>query len=292
MDESELVPLSEEDQPNGFDVVLRGYDRRQVDDYLDRVEVALGEADQRHADDAQRLAALERQVAEQHERLVDAERRAAGQPEPVPVAGDRIAAMLRLADEEATAIRAAARDEADRLVLEAQTRATEETSTRTKELDQRELELARARDDVDKATLQAQKDAESIRSNAERDAEQTRASAASDADAARVKAEEAVRRMHEAGQREAAAMTAEARRQVEELSRQRDAIAAQLQQLRDTLSGAVAPLAGAGRAPADEPTQAVDVALPADPPDPATPNADQPTQAIAAPGATVRADGS
>ena len=61
--------------------------------------------------------------------------------------------------------------------------------------------------------------------------------------------------MHETGQLEAAAMTNEARRQVEELSRQRDAIAAQLQSLRDTLSGAVGPLS----APVDasEPTQAI-----------------------------------
>jgi hypothetical protein len=46
-------------------------------------------------------------------------------------------------------------------------------------------------------------------------------------------------------------MTAEARRQVEELSRQRDGIAAQLQSLRDTLSGAVGPLVE------QSPTQAI-----------------------------------
>ena len=39
-------------------------------------------------------------------------------------------------------------------------------------------------------------------------------------------------------------MTAEARRQVEELSRQRDAIAAQLESLRDTVSAAMGPLGG------------------------------------------------
>jgi len=36
MDDEQLVPLSDDAQPSGFDVVLRGYDRRQVDDYLDR----------------------------------------------------------------------------------------------------------------------------------------------------------------------------------------------------------------------------------------------------------------
>jgi hypothetical protein len=40
-------------------------------------------------------------------------------------------------------------------------------------------------------------------------------------------------------------MTAEARRQVEQLSHQRDAIAAQLQQLRDAVSAAVGALPSA-----------------------------------------------
>src|ERR687890_901417 len=120
MDDEQLAPLPDEEQPGGFDVVLRGYDRRQVDDYLDRVEAALNDADARHAEDAQRLSALESQVIDMHERLADAERRAAGRPEPAPVAGDRIAAMLRLAEEEAAAIRAAATEEASQIVAAAQ----------------------------------------------------------------------------------------------------------------------------------------------------------------------------
>src|SRR3954471_5752795 len=97
MDDEQLVPLTDDDQPSGFDVVLRGYDRRQVDDYLDRVEAALNDADARHADDAGRIAALESQVTDMHERLSDAERRGAGRPEPAPVAGDRIAGAARVA---------------------------------------------------------------------------------------------------------------------------------------------------------------------------------------------------
>src|SRR3954467_14180770 len=117
--EDDLLPMHEDEPAGDFDIVLRGYDRRQVNDHLARFEAALGEAHDRAAEDANRIAALERQVTEQHERLraperperrAGAERRAAGRPEPVPVAGDRIAAMLRLADEEASALRAAARD--------------------------------------------------------------------------------------------------------------------------------------------------------------------------------------
>jgi DivIVA domain-containing protein len=243
MDDDQLVPMSDdEQQPSGFDVVLRGYDRRQVDDYLDRVEAALNDADARHAEDAQRLAALERQVTDMHERLADAERRAEGRPEPAPVAGDRIAAMLRLADEEAGSIRAAATEEAQRIVAEAQLRAGQESAMRTAELDRREEEVQTAYAQADAARQQAQVDADGIRARAEDEAAEVRR-----------QAQEDLRRMHESGQLEAAAMTAEARRQVEDLSRQRDAIAAQLQSLRDTLSGAL----GGGPAqaiqlPADE----------------------------------------
>ena len=59
MDE-DLLPVTPDEQPSGFDVVLRGYDRRQVDDYLDRVEVALQEADARHAHDTARISARSR----------------------------------------------------------------------------------------------------------------------------------------------------------------------------------------------------------------------------------------
>ena len=241
-DEQQLVPLSDDEQPSGFDVVLRGYDRRQVDDYLDRVEAALNDADARHAEDAQRLTALESQVIDMHERLADAERRAEGRPEPAPVVGDRIAAMLRLADEEATALRDAARQETERVIAEAQLQAGQQSAKRTAELDQRERDIATAAEDADEIRRQAQQDAEAVRARAEEEAVATRQ-----------QAQEELRRLHEAGQLEAAAMTTEARRQVEDLSRQRDAIAAQLQSLRDTLAGAVGPLS----TPANQPTQAI-----------------------------------
>ena len=51
-----------------------------------------------------------------------------------------------------------------------------------------------------------------------------------------------VQLLHEHGQKDAAKITTDARRQVEELARQRDAITAQLQQLRDAVSAMVSPL--------------------------------------------------
>ncbi|MEO6204295.1 MAG: DivIVA domain-containing protein [Mycobacteriales bacterium] len=247
MDE-DLLPVSHDEQPSGFDVVLRGYDRRQVDDYLDRVEVALQEADSRHAQDTARIGAIEEELTALQARLDDAERRAAGRPEPASTVGDRLAVMLRLAEEEAGAVRAEATAEAERTVSEARVRAEQQTGQRNAELDAREADLRRSLEDADKATLQAQQDAETIREHAKRDAEQLLAQAKQQASASTATMDEEMRQIREEGQREASAMTAEARRQVAELSRQRDAIAAQLQSLRDTLSGAVGPLGSAGDA--------------------------------------------
>ncbi len=112
-DDTELVPLHEDPEPAGFDVVLRGYDRRQVDDYLDRVEVALAEADGRHLDDTESLAALRGQVGELSTRLAEAEARAAGRPERASLVGERLLRILTLAEEEGAAILAAAREGAD-----------------------------------------------------------------------------------------------------------------------------------------------------------------------------------
>jgi DivIVA domain-containing protein len=89
MDDDQLVPLADSGEASGFDVVLRGYDRRQVDDYLDRVEAALNDADARHAEDAQRLAALEGRVTDLDAQREDAERRAAGLPTRSLVTGAR-----------------------------------------------------------------------------------------------------------------------------------------------------------------------------------------------------------
>ncbi|MBC7374064.1 MAG: DivIVA domain-containing protein, partial [Frankiales bacterium] len=92
-DAADLVPLDAPEQA-GFDVVLRGYDRRQVDDWLDRVEVALNDADSRHAEDGGHLAALEQQLEHVQQRLTETEQRATGQPEVASRLTGRLAEML------------------------------------------------------------------------------------------------------------------------------------------------------------------------------------------------------
>jgi cell division septum initiation protein DivIVA len=260
-----LVQESEDPQQSGFDVVFgRGYDRRQVEDYVERVYVAIAEADARHAEDLARLAAGEQQFNELRERLADAEARAAGLPETPTRVGERLARMLALADEEAGEIRSRAHAEAQALLQQARQQVEAESAARTAALEQREQDIAGAGEQADRLRLEAQQDAQTVRAAAQRDAEafveharqeahQTVQQAQAHAQQERAQAEQDVRAIHEGARDEAARMTHEARRQVRELSAQRDAIAGQLQSLRDTLSGAFGPLAAAG--PDEDPRQ-------------------------------------
>jgi cell division septum initiation protein DivIVA len=253
MSEDDHLHLPAEQETSGFDVVLRGYDRRQVEDYVERVEVALAEADREHLEDGERLAALSQEVAALQVRLADAEQRAAGLPEPASRIGERLATMLRLAEEEA-----------EQIVTQAQERAAASTAERTEDLDRRELDVRSAAAEAEQTRLDAQRDAEAVRSRAQQEAQALQADARRQADAAvgqareeadhlvRSATEEAARKkhtadedvaiLHEDARTHAHELVADARRQVEELRAQRDAIAAQLQSLRETLSAAVQPL--------------------------------------------------
>ena len=253
MNDEPLLPLSAEEDAGGFDTVLRGYDKRQVEDYVERVEIALSEADRQHAEDGQRLAALEQEIVALRDRLADAEHRAAGLPEPSSRVAARAAEMLRLAEEEA-----------DQIVEQARSRAETANADRAADLDRRVEELAAAQAEADSARLEAQQDAEAVRSKAKEEAttlfttarddaeqriaaataeaEQRLASAHEEADRKIRTAEEDVAIVHEDGRKLAQQLIEDAHRQVDELAHQRDTIAAQLQQLRETLATAMQPL--------------------------------------------------
>lgn len=253
MTDDDLLPLSDEQEAAGFDVVLRGYDRRQVEDYVERVEIALADAERQHAEDGERLTVVEHEMSALQSRLVEAEQRAAGLPEPASRIGERLTTMLRLAEEEA-----------EQLVTQARERAAASMSERTADLDRREEAVRRASGDADQARLEAQRDAEAVRSRAQQEAAALTADARRQADqtlqqaqaeAARLladaqaqaehktrTAEEDVKILHEDGRAHGQELVAAAQRQVEDLRAQRDTIAAQLQSLRETLSAAVQPL--------------------------------------------------
>ncbi len=253
MSDDDLLPLSEEHEGSGFDVVLRGYDRRQVNDYVERVEVAVADAERQHTEDGERLAALELEVQSLQVRLADAEREAAGLPEPASRLTERLAAMLSLAEQEAEEIVSQARD-----------RAATSMSERTSDLDRREAAVSGAEAAAEQLRLEAQRDAQELRLRAQQEtqaqqaearrtadeavqqaqqhAEQLRSDAEHQAQTKVRTAEEDVAILHEKSREREAERIAAARQEVEELAAQRDTIAAQLQTLRETIGVAVQPL--------------------------------------------------
>ncbi len=96
----------------GFDVVLRGYDRRQVDERLRFLGAELAAAEQALGAAQERTADIEDELARV--------RLEAGMREPAaPVFGDRVERILRLAAEEAEEVRGRAAEEATTTVREA-----------------------------------------------------------------------------------------------------------------------------------------------------------------------------
>lgn len=253
MSDEHLLPLQDDVETTGFDVVLRGYDRRQVEDYVERVEVALADADRQHAEDGERLAVLEQELLALQRRVAEAEEAAAGLPEPASRIGERLATLLRLAEEEA-----------EQIVAQAQERAAASTSERTADLDRREAEVAGAATAAEQTRLEAQRDADALRTRAQQEVQALHADARRQADAlaaeAKARADSAVAQAEQHAalalktakedvlilQEEARAKAQRerevARQQVEDLARQRDTIAAQMQALQQTLSAAVQPL--------------------------------------------------
>jgi DivIVA domain-containing protein len=255
----DIVPMQDEGSPStSFDTVLRGYNKAQVEDYLDRVELALSEADTRHAEDGARFAAYDAEIASLNERLALAERRAARQPEPASLLTGRLAQMLALAEREAAEIRASAQDSADRILAEVKHRAEVDSQERTKALEAREAEVAAAEASVDKLRIEAQADAEQLREHtrtestqrvtaARTEAEQLLADAKDEADALvqdaaqraerlRTQADEDVRVAHEDARVRNAQEVEDAQARVDELRAQRDSVARELRSLTDKLN--------------------------------------------------------
>jgi cell division septum initiation protein DivIVA len=110
-----IIPVEPETPAQVFDVVLRGYDRGQVDRWVAGLEDELAELRFR----AESVAALQAELVEQRTKVAaDRERfaaeRDAWQPSFAEL-GERAAQMLTLAQDEAEALRARAEQEAAQL---------------------------------------------------------------------------------------------------------------------------------------------------------------------------------
>jgi cell division septum initiation protein DivIVA len=242
MTDDDLLAMQHEGEGSGFDVVLRGYDRRQVEDYIHRVELTLGDADRLHQEDGERILALEEELAKVRLALGESQRRAEGLPDPASLVGERLATMLRLAEQEA-----------EEIVEKAQEKAAKSTAERNAELSAREAAIADAGQAADRTRMEAQRDAQALRDKTQQDADdllrrtqeqvdELLASASEEAERRRRTAEEDIAILHEDARTRADETLARAQAQVDDLARQRDTIAAQLEDLRRTLAAAMKPL--------------------------------------------------
>jgi DivIVA domain-containing protein len=130
-----------------FASVMRGYDRGQVDDYVARLNDFLDDAEQRANRAERSLTDAQRRNERMNDELRQAVERQQHEPtasEPYQGLGERVETILRLAAEEADALRARGRDEAAEMVEQATRRREQEVIAAEKELQG----VARRRDGV------------------------------------------------------------------------------------------------------------------------------------------------
>jgi DivIVA domain-containing protein len=200
------APSSRPDRSR-FGVVLRGYDRVEVDEYVGEVErqvaqlrAELGRSDDRLRRAEQRVEAVERENRAVHARLdTTATAPAAPLSEGFGVRAER---LLRLAEQEAVAVRAEAaeeavllrqqvredverqRHEAEQALIARSAQFDEHTAQRTAELARREQQVAEqvaaARDEAEAVQSAAHRVADELRRRAEIESEEARARAAAE----------------------------------------------------------------------------------------------------------------
>ena len=191
--------FDDEAERRRFVTVLRGYDRIEVDEYIDdllavvaSLRTSSAEADKSRRVAEERAAAAERKAAEK-----------ANAPQPVAAPsegfGVRAERLLRLAENEAAEIRAAAaaessavlersradaeqrRHEAEQALIARSAQSDQEAARRTAALDEREgalkAQVEAARGEIEMLTRAAQREADRLREQARHEIDEKRAAA-------------------------------------------------------------------------------------------------------------------
>jgi len=130
----------------GFPVVVRGYDRAQVDEYLVRLHRWVEDAQEQMAAEQRRLAASGTEIAALRRRVRDLEE-SAGTPVPgsMHAFGERLSAILESALQAAEELRGKAAEEAD-AIREAATRDRDAAHAQVQADVEQILEQARAQE--------------------------------------------------------------------------------------------------------------------------------------------------
>jgi cell division septum initiation protein DivIVA len=169
-DNSDLLPnLSHED---AFEVQMRGYSRRQVDEFIARCRSQIRDLEQRlaHAlDDGEEL----------RRDLATARQQALGAKPAHEEVSERIAQILKLADDEARSQKSKAHEDIARQRNDAQ---SEAEKIRTEAREQAERMLTAAQEQAERAITSARAEAEKTVTGARNEAEKTLTSARNEAE--------------------------------------------------------------------------------------------------------------
>ncbi len=214
---------------DSFEVVMRGYNRRQVHDHIGRLRNQIRDLEER-------LGRAMEQAEHGRVELAEARRRLAEAPQDYDELGQRLSQILKLAEEEAaskkqtaeaeaTRLREQAAAEAERLVAGAQEQAQSIVSAAQSEADRR---VAEATEAAERLLAQAGADADETLSTARAEAEDERRQARGESD-----------RMLTSARHESERMVGEATRRAEELvddaTRRAEALVTAAQQRAGTL---------------------------------------------------------
>ncbi|GLX00626.1 hypothetical protein [Microtetraspora sp. NBRC 16547] len=168
---------------DSFEVVMRGYSRRQVHDYMIRTRNQIRDLEER-------LARTIDQAEQGRVELAEARRRLAEAPQNPDELGERLSQILKLAHEEAAANKEASQSEASRLRDQATTEAERVITTAREQADsirsaaqeEAERRVADATSAAERLLAQAGSDAEETLGTARAEAEDTLRAARAEAD--------------------------------------------------------------------------------------------------------------
>ncbi|WP_182908979.1 hypothetical protein [Microbispora sp. H13382] len=198
---------------DSFEVVMRGYSRRQVHDYMVRTRNQIRDLEER-------LARTIDQAEQSRLELAEARRRMAESPQNPDELGERLSQILKLAQEEATANKEASEAEARRL---RETSAAEAERLVTSAREQADAIRTAAQDEAERRVADATSTADRLLAQAGANAEETLGTA-------RAEAEEILRTARAEGERQLTAARMEAERVLAEAHGQAEAMLAAAQQ--------------------------------------------------------------
>lgn len=226
-DNSDILPNLHHEE---FEMQMRGYSRRQVDEYVARRNNEIRDLEQRLAHALDEAEHLRREISVVRQQAL------AGRPAHEEIS-ERMAQILKLAEDEAKAQRSKTEEEVTSLRAEAQ---RESERVRTDAREQAERMLNAAQEQAERTISAARAEAEKLRGNARNEVEQLTSESRKQADATLAEAKAQAQRMVEEATARASAIHDGAERRLSLLSTRHAETVRRLTDILEGVQGLVA----------------------------------------------------